>query len=80
MGGGGPDLLKSASGGAIDEGGAVVDREVLFVLGRDGADFMDEACRGSLGNTGFSITSSDKDKMQSMSEGFYFSDRPLCAL
>ena len=49
MGGGGPDLLKSASGGAIDEGGAVVDREVLFVLGRDGADFMDEACRGSLG-------------------------------
>ena len=42
-------MLKSASGGAIDEGGAVVDREVLFVLGRDGADFMDEACRGSLG-------------------------------
>ena len=29
---------------------------------------------------GFSITSSDKDKMRSMSEGFYFSDRPLCAL
>ena len=41
-------MLKSASGGTIDEGAAVVDREVLSVLGRNGADFVDEACGGSL--------------------------------
>ena len=49
VGCGGPDLLKDTSGGAIDECVAVVDREVLSVLRRDGTDFVDEACRESLG-------------------------------
>lgn len=38
--------MKSASEGAVNEGAAVVDREILFVLRRDGADFVDEAFPG----------------------------------